>query len=86
MIEQTAQSSLAVDARRGARRTADAACRRHRAQVRYWLWLAASLKFLIPFAALTPSAVSSAGASLRAVRRPMTLVVDDAISSRSRSR
>ena len=26
--------------------------KRHRAQVRYWLWLAASLKFLIPFAAL----------------------------------
>jgi uncharacterized protein (TIGR03435 family) len=29
------------------------ACRNNRAQVRYWLWLAASLKFLIPFAALT---------------------------------
>ena len=29
------------------------AFRRNRAQVRYWLWLAASLKFLIPFAALT---------------------------------
>ena len=24
----------------------------NRAQVRYWLWLAASLKFLVPFAAL----------------------------------
>jgi bla regulator protein blaR1 len=29
------------------------AFRNNRAQVRYWLWLAASLKFLIPFAALT---------------------------------
>src|SRR5262245_51862738 len=28
------------------------AFRRNRAQVRYWLWLAASLKFLIPFSAL----------------------------------
>jgi hypothetical protein len=28
------------------------AFRRNRAQVRYWLWLSASLKFLIPFAAL----------------------------------
>jgi bla regulator protein blaR1 len=26
--------------------------RGHRAQVRFWLWLAASMKFLIPFAAL----------------------------------
>ena len=26
--------------------------RRNRAQVRYWLWLAASMKFLVPFAAL----------------------------------
>jgi beta-lactamase regulating signal transducer with metallopeptidase domain len=29
------------------------AFRNNRAQVRYWLWLAASLKFLIPFTALT---------------------------------
>jgi uncharacterized protein (TIGR03435 family) len=29
------------------------AFRRNRAQVRYWIWLAASVKFLIPFAALT---------------------------------
>jgi bla regulator protein BlaR1 len=28
------------------------ALRKNRAQVRYWLWLAASLKFLVPFAAL----------------------------------
>ena len=28
------------------------AFRRNRAHVRYWLWLAASVKFLIPFAAL----------------------------------
>jgi RND family efflux transporter MFP subunit len=27
-------------------------CRKNRAQVRYWLWLSASLKFLIPFAPL----------------------------------
>jgi beta-lactamase regulating signal transducer with metallopeptidase domain len=29
------------------------ACRTNRAQVRYWLWLSASLKFLVPFALLT---------------------------------
>jgi bla regulator protein blaR1 len=29
------------------------ALRRHRAAVRYWIWLAASLKFLVPFAVLT---------------------------------
>ena len=28
------------------------ASRRNRAQVRYWLWFAASVKFLIPFGAL----------------------------------
>lgn len=28
------------------------ACRTNRAQVRYWLWLSASLKFLVPFALL----------------------------------
>jgi RND family efflux transporter MFP subunit len=28
------------------------ACRKNRAQVRYWLWLSASLKFLVPFALL----------------------------------
>src|SRR6185295_14023168 len=28
------------------------AFRRHRAHVRHWLWLAASIKFLMPFAAL----------------------------------
>ena len=26
--------------------------RRNRARLRYWLWLAASMKFLVPFAAL----------------------------------
>lgn len=29
------------------------AFRKNRAQVRYWLWLSASLKFFIPFALLT---------------------------------
>ena len=29
------------------------ALREHRAQIRYWIWMAASLKFLLPFAALT---------------------------------
>lgn len=28
------------------------ACRKNRAQVRYWLWLSASLKFLVPFSSL----------------------------------
>jgi hypothetical protein len=29
------------------------AFRRNRAQVRYWLWLSASLKFVVPFTLLT---------------------------------
>src|SRR6202166_2888448 len=28
------------------------ACRKNRAQVRYWLWFSASVKFLIPFSLL----------------------------------
>src|ERR1700693_2024748 len=28
------------------------ACRNNRAQIRYWLWLSASLKFLVPFSLL----------------------------------
>jgi hypothetical protein len=35
------------------------ALRRHRAQVRYWLWLAASVKFLVPFALLVRRVIST---------------------------
>ena len=36
------------------------AFRRNRAHVRYWLWLAASVNFLVPFSALVaPSKVTS---------------------------
>jgi len=34
------------------------ALNRNRAQVRYWLWLASSMKFMIPFAALAAAAAS----------------------------
>ena len=56
------------------------AFRNNRAQVRYWLWLAASLKFLIPFAALT--ALGSQFGWLAPVRvmRLETTVVADAMT------
>ena len=52
------------------------AFRGNRAQVRFWLWLSASLKFLIPFALLAmagshirawapPSSIEAIGLSLR---------------------
>ena len=35
------------------------ALRKNRAQTRYWLWLAATVKFLVPFSILvTPAAIS----------------------------
>src|ERR1700719_3207817 len=46
------------------------ALRNNRAQVRYWLWLAASLKFLIPFSLLI--GLGSHLASSRAAAAPMT--------------
>src|SRR5579864_2882113 len=44
------------------------AFRANRAQVRFWLWLSASLKFLIPFALL-----SIAGSHIRAWAPPSSL-------------
>jgi beta-lactamase regulating signal transducer with metallopeptidase domain len=61
------------------------AFRRNRANVRYWLWLAASMKFLVPFAALTalggmlnwgpalPAAPPELARALEAVSQPFTL-------------
>jgi len=46
------------------------ACRRNRAQVRYWLWLSASLKFLIPFALLIVSRQLLLGSPHRGENRP----------------
>ena len=46
------------------------ALRNNRAQVRYWLWLAASLKFLIPFSLLI--GLGSHLASSRAATAPIT--------------
>ena len=53
------------------------ALRRNRAHVRYWLWLAASVKFLVPFAALV-SIGNQFGwlSSARIVQPALTLVVD----------
>jgi uncharacterized protein (TIGR03435 family) len=53
----------------------------NRAQVRYWLWLAASLKFLIPFAALTALG-SQFGwlAPVRVMRLQTTVVAADAMT------
>jgi uncharacterized protein (TIGR03435 family) len=50
--------------------------RRNRAQVRYWLWLAASLKFLIPFSLLI--AMGSHLAPSRALPQPgFSVVIQD---------
>src|SRR2546428_5969397 len=51
--------------------------RRNRPQVRYALWLAASVKFLVPFAALV--AIGTQGgwrSSATIARAPFTLVID----------
>jgi uncharacterized protein (TIGR03435 family) len=66
------------------------ALRRNQPQVRYWLWLAASIKFLVPFAVLTalfvravseapmPAAAPSIAVTLEIVNEPFSYVVDAA--------
>src|SRR5262245_31176585 len=57
------------------------ALNRNRAQVRYWLWLASSLKFVVPFAALAAAAASvnwpgfAQSRHLAAAALPMTRLV-----------
>jgi hypothetical protein len=43
--------------------------RSNRAEVRYWLWLAASVKFLVPFGALVTLGSSVWGANRRCTPR-----------------
>ena len=52
------------------------AFRAHRAEVRYGLWLAASAKFLVPFAALTAIGRAAGWRSAPAVRPGLALAVD----------
>jgi bla regulator protein BlaR1 len=53
------------------------AFRSNAARVRYWLWLAASVKFLIPFAALVPIGVRMGWRSAVSIAEPdMTQIVD----------
>jgi len=58
------------------------ALNRNRAQVRYWLWLASSMKFMIPFAALAAAAASvnwpgfAQSRNLAAAALPMTRLVE----------
>ena len=52
-----------------------AAFRRYRARVRYWLWMAASVKFLVPFAALVAVGQWLAWESPTAVRPDVPAVV-----------
>lgn len=56
------------------------ALRRHRAQVRYWLWLAASAKFLVPFALLVTLGNQFAWRTSPAGADSAASVVIDAIS------
>jgi bla regulator protein BlaR1 len=50
--------------------------RRNRAQVRYWLWLAASVKFLVPFAAVVAIGSQFGGSSSLAVRSDVAIAID----------
>src|SRR5687768_2499879 len=62
------------------------ALRKNRAQVRHWLWLAASVKFLVPFAALAaigsqfewhaplPTAAPAIAVTLDTVSQPFSTV------------
>ena len=51
------------------------AFRKNRAHVRYWLWLAASVKFLIPFAVLMTIGAQIEGPTLVTVQRELSAVV-----------
>ena len=54
--------------------------RKNRAQVRYWLWLAASLKFLIPFSLLIAAGARLAPAKAPPMVQPTVTVVVQEIS------
>src|SRR5579863_909009 len=55
------------------------ALRQNRAAVRYWLWLAASLKFLIPFSLLVSAAAQFAWRTAPAIAPPQFSIVMDQI-------
>ena len=67
------QSTLAV----GAAALLSLALRRNRPQLRYWLWLTASLKFLVPFALLVALGNQFAWrAPIAGVNSPIAIVID----------
>src|SRR6267143_325325 len=51
------------------------ALRRNRAQMRYWIWLAASLKFLIPFSLLVGIGSQFAWRTAPAVAPPLSSAI-----------
>jgi bla regulator protein BlaR1 len=56
------------------------ALRKNRAAVRYWIWLAASVKFLIPFSLLVSAGGHFAWRGAPAIRQPQLSVVMDEVS------
>jgi uncharacterized protein (TIGR03435 family) len=56
------------------------ALRRNRAEVRYWIWLAASVKFLIPFAALVAIGGALPWRPVEVARTSTVAVVMEAVS------
>jgi beta-lactamase regulating signal transducer with metallopeptidase domain len=56
------------------------ALRKNRAAVRYWIWLAASIKFLIPFSLLIIAGSHFAWRAAPVIQQPRVSVVVDAIS------
>src|SRR6267142_3316831 len=51
------------------------ALRQNRAQMRYWIWLAASLKFLIPFSLLVYAGTQFAWRAVPAVVPPLSSAI-----------
>src|SRR5579864_1689624 len=56
------------------------ALRKNRAAVRYWIWLAASVKFLIPFSLLVSLGNQFAWRAAPAIQQPRVSVAVDEIS------
>ena len=54
--------------------------RKNRAAVRYWIWLAASAKFLIPFSLLVSAGSQLGWRTLPAIRQPQFSIVMEQIA------